>query len=80
MYEGTDIGFATGESTPLDAQNIVSRYFKPLLKRAGLPSIRWHELRYTCAALLLGRGIHPKSVPHLLGYASMTMALDCYSH
>src|ERR687896_678284 len=61
-------------------QNIVNRHFKPLLKRAALPNIRWHDLRHTCATLLLGRGVHPKLVQHLLGHASITMTLDRYSH
>ena len=79
-YEESDLVFATGKGTPLDAQNIVNRHFKPLLKRAGLPNIRWHDLRHTCATLLLGRGVHPKLVQHLLGHASITMTLDRYSH
>jgi integrase len=79
-YEDFDLVFATGKGTPLDAQNIVNRHFKPLLKRAGLPDIRWHDLRHTCATLLLGRGVHPKLVQHLLGHASVTMTLDRYSH
>ena len=49
--------FASVKGTPLDAQNIVYRYFKPLLKRTGLPDIRWHDLQHTCATLLLGRGM-----------------------
>jgi integrase len=72
--------FASGKGTPLDAQNIVNRHFKPLLKRAGLPPIRWHDLRHTCATLLLGRGVHLKLVQHLLGHASITTTLDRYSH
>jgi integrase len=79
-YEDSDLVFATGKGTPLDAQNIVNRHFKPLLRRAALPSIRWHDLRHTCATLLLGRGVHPKLVQHLLGHASITMTLDRYSH
>ena len=79
-YEGSDLVFATGKGTPQDAQNIVNRHFKPLLKEAGLPPIRWHDLRHTCATLLLGRGIHPKLVQHLLGHASISMTLDRYSH
>jgi hypothetical protein len=65
--EDPDLVFATGKGTPLDAQNIINRHFKPLLKRTGLPNIRWHDLRHTCATLLLGRGVHPKLVQHLLG-------------
>jgi len=72
--------FATGKGTPLDAQNIVNRHFKPLLRRAGLPDIRWHDLRHTCATLLLSRGTHPKLVQHLLGHASIQLTLDRYSH
>ena len=61
-------------------QNIVNRYFKPLLRRTGLPDIRWHDLRHTCATLLLGRGVHPKMVQHLMGHASIQLTLDRYSH
>ncbi|MDQ3659595.1 MAG: tyrosine-type recombinase/integrase [Actinomycetota bacterium] len=70
---------ATRKGIPLDAQNIVNRHFKPLLKHAGLPPIRWHDLRHTCATLL-GRRVHPKLVQHLLGHAGITMTLDRYSH
>jgi integrase len=79
-YEDSDLVFATGKGTPLDAQNVVNRHFKPLLDRAGLPPIRWHDLRHTCATLLLGRSVHPKLVQHLLGHASITITLDRYSH
>jgi integrase len=79
-YEDADLVFATRKGTPLDAQNLVNRHFKPLLRHNGLPLIRWHDLRHTCATLLLGRGVHPKLVQHLLGHASITMTLDRYSH
>ena len=72
--------FASGKGTPLDAQNIVNRHFKPLLRRSGLPDIRLHDLRHAAATLLLSRGTHPKLVQHLLGHASITMTLDRYSH
>jgi integrase len=66
--------------TPLDVQNIVNRHFKPLLKRSGLPSIRWDDLRHTYAALLLARGTHPTYVQKSLGHASVQLTLDRYSH
>jgi integrase len=72
--------FTTGIGTPIDAQNIVNRHFKPLLKRAGLPSIRWHDLRHTYATLLLARGTHPTYVQKSLGHASVQLTLDRYSH
>jgi hypothetical protein len=45
-----------------------------------LPDIRWHDLRHTCATLLLSRGTHPKYVQQLLDHASMQLTLDRYSH
>jgi integrase len=59
---------------------MVNRHFKPLLRRAGLPDIRWHDLRHSCFTLLLGRGVHPKFVQHLAGHASLQLTLDRYSH
>ena len=54
--------------------------FKPLLKRAELKGVRFHDLRHTCATLLLSRSVHPKFVQELLGHASITITLDRYSH
>ena len=79
-WQDNNLIFASGKGTPLDAQNIVNRYFKPLLHRADLPEIRWHDLRHTCATLLLSRGTHPKMVQHLLGHGSIQLTLDRYSH
>ena len=79
-YEDSGLVFATGKGTPLDAQNIINRFFKPLLKRAGLPNIRWHDLRHTYATLLLARGTHPTYVQKSLGHASVQLTLDRYSH
>jgi flavin-binding protein dodecin len=53
-----------------------SRSFLPLLKRAGLPRIRFHDLRHTCATLLLVQVVHPKVVQELLGYSTIAMTLD----
>ncbi len=51
-----------------------------MLKRARLPQIRFHDLRHTCATLLLSKGVHPKFVQELLGHASVAITLDTYSH
>jgi len=58
---------------------VVGRHFKPLLHRAGLSPIRWHDLRHTYATLLLARGTHP-TVQKSLGHASVQLTLDRYSH
>lgn len=80
LYEDEGLVFASEVGTPLDAQNVVNRSFKPLLKKAGLPSIRFHDLRHTCATLLLAKGVHPKLVQALLGHASIGITMDLYSH
>jgi integrase len=79
-YGDSGLVFATGKGTPHDSQNIINRYFKPLLKRAALPNIRWHDLRHTYATLLLARGTHPTYVQKSLGHASVQLTLDRYSH
>jgi integrase len=80
LYKDHGLIFATGIGTPVNPENLVNRSFKPLLKRASLPEIRFHDLRHTCATLLLGRGVHPKIVQELLGHATIAMTLDTYSH
>src|SRR3712207_8206871 len=54
---------APTEISPLPLPNAlpISRHFKPILKRAGPPDIRWHDLRHTYATLLLARGTHKSS-------------------
>jgi integrase len=80
LFEDHGLIFATRVGTPVNPENLVKRSFKPLLTRAGLPEIRFHDLRHTCATLLLGRGVHPKLVQELLGHATIAMTLDTYSH
>jgi integrase len=80
MWRENGLVFVTEIGTPLNRHNLTQRSFMPLLANAGLPQIRFHDLRHTCATLLLGRGVHPKLVQHLLGHASITMTLDRYSH
>src|SRR5215210_2850412 len=56
LYRDEGLVFASRHGTPIDAQNVVNRYYKPLLKRASLPPIRFHDLRHSCLSLLAQRG------------------------
>lgn len=58
----------------------LDQQFKALLKKAGLPLIRFHDLRHSAATLLLTMGVHPKVVQELLGHSQIRMTLDTYSH
>jgi integrase len=80
LYEDMGLIFASQRGTPLDASNVVNRSFKPLLRSAGLPGIRFHDLRHTCATLLLLKNVNPKYVQRLLGHKSIKITLDLYSH
>ncbi|TXK84301.1 site-specific integrase [Paenibacillus sp. N3.4] len=51
-----------------------------LLEKTGLRQILFHDLRHTCASLLLTLGIHPKVVQERLGHSSVQITLDTYSH
>ena len=64
---------------PVDRGNLVRRSFLPLLESAGLPRIRFHDLRHTAATLLLIQGEHPKVVQERLGHSTLGVTLDVYS-
>lgn len=54
--------------------------FKKLLVEAGLPIIRFHDLRHTAATLILQAGIHPKIVQETSGHADISLTMNTYSH
>jgi integrase len=81
LWQDSGLVFPAQTGTPMNAKNLTARSFKPLLERAGLSStVRLHDLRHTCATLLLGKGVHPKIVQELLGHATIAITLDTYSH
>jgi integrase len=77
-----DLGlvFPNGVGRPLRPANLADRTHRKLLARAGLPAIRFHDLRHTYATLALGSGVPVKVVSETLGHASITLTLDTYSH
>jgi integrase len=72
--------FPSSIGTPFKPSNLLNRSFKPLLRRVGLPEIRFHDLRHTFATLMFSNGEHPKIVQEILGHAQITLTLDTYSH
>ena len=78
-WKESGLVFTTRVGTPIDPRNL-SRNFYIILKRAGLPRIRFHDLRHTTATLLLIQGTHPKIVQELLGHSQISLTLDVYSH
>jgi integrase len=80
LWEDHDLVFTTGFGTPIARASLITHSFKPLLRRADLPDIRFHDLRHTCATLLLSKGMHVKLVQELLGHSTISVTLDTYSH
>ena len=81
LWPDNGLVFRSTTGTPLERHNLVRRSFKPLLEKSGLPKeLRFHDLRHTCATILLSKGKHPKYVQALLGHATVAITLDTYSH
>lgn len=72
--------FPNGDGGYQDANNMIKRRFKPALNRAGIDSLRFHDLRHTYASLLLANGAPIKYVQHQLGHSSIKMTMDLYTH
>lgn len=71
--------FARPDGSPIRPL-LVTKHFKVLTDRLGLPRIRLHDLRHTHATLALQADVHPKIVSERLGHASIALTLDLYSH
>jgi len=79
-WQDHDYVFCTSIGTHLNPSKDVLDQLKVLLKKAGLPDIRFHDLRHSAATILLTEGVHPKVVQELLGHNNISMPLDVYSH
>jgi len=64
----------------LRKSNFARRVYRPILGKADVPRIRFHDLRHTAATVLLLQGEHPKVVSERLGHASIEITLNTYSH
>ena len=78
-WQANDLVFCTALGTPLNPNKVLER-FETVLKKAGLPHIRFHDLRHSAATMLLAMGVHSKVVQELLGHNQISMTMDIYSH
>jgi integrase len=73
--------FTAHDGGPIRHRNFYARHFKPAVRRAGLPEgLRFHDLRHTCAAMLIAEGAHPRAIMERLGHSSITVTLNTYGH
>lgn len=71
--------FPSARGTPIDPARVREQLRRDLAAARG-PDVRVHDLRHTCATLLLTRNVHPKIVQELLGHSTIAITLDLYSH
>jgi integrase len=79
--DADDFVFPAPQGGVLRHKTFYRRVFKPAVVAAGLPaSLRFHDLRHTCASLCIALGAHPKAIQERLGHSSITVTLDRYGH
>lgn len=74
-----ELVFTTSLGTPIEPRNL-NRHFEALCKRAGLRRLRFHDLRHTCASLLLAQGVEPRVIMDTLGHTVIGTTLNLYTH
>jgi integrase len=74
-----DFVFMSTVGTALEPRN-VNRSFAALVDRAGLRYVRLHDLRHTCASLLLAQGVPARIVTETLGHSAIAVTMNTYSH
>jgi integrase len=80
-HQPTDLVFAAPDGGQLRHNLFYRRYYKPGVLAAGLPpEFRFHDLRHTCAALLIGEGHQQYEIMRHLGHSSITVTIDTHEH
>ncbi len=75
-----ELVFPSGAGTPIEMNNFTERVFKPLLARAGLRRIRFHDLRHTYGSMLIQAGASLAYVRDQMGHSSIQVTVDIYGH
>lgn len=79
-WEDYGLVFCTEWGTPLAKENVRRRHWLPLLKRAGLPPMRFHDLRHSCASLLHAQGADLRLIMEVLGHSQVSTTANVYTH
>lgn len=80
-YDLGDLVFTTRNGTHVDPSNLSYHHFRKFLERAGLPRIRFHDLRHTLATVMFEElQAHPKAVQGMFGHKDIKITMDTYTH
>lgn len=78
-YHESPYVFKWPDGTPFDP-DYITHHFSALLKKYDMPHIRFHELRHSCASILIVSGMTLKDVQEWLGHSNIEMTADIYAH
>lgn len=78
-WHDSDLVFTTRTGTPIEPRNLV-RKFHLILKHAGLPRYRFHDMRHACASFLIAQGVPPRTVMDILGHSQISLTMNTYAH
>jgi integrase len=81
-YDPTAFVFTSPRGGPMSPETVTRRHFKRAARLAvpERPGLRFHDLRHTCASLLIAQGAHPKAIQRHLGHSTVVVTLDRYGH
>ena len=79
LWQGSDRLFTTWDGKPMHVDTI-SKWFPEFLRRHSLPPLPFHGLRHTAATLLIGQGLHAKTISNRLGHSNISTTMDIYGH
>ena len=72
--------FTNSLGRPIDASSALQKWFKDFLATAGLPPMRFHDLRHSCASLMLVQGVPARAVMATLGHSQIAVTMNTYAH
>lgn len=78
-HQPADLVFTTPTGRPTDPRSL-NRMLVVLCRKANVRSVRVHDLRHTCASLMLEQGVDARTIMETLGHSTITMTLDTYAH
>jgi integrase len=81
LWSDEGLIFPNQTGSPMNPSNLRNRSFRRIKQRSGVrEDLCFHDLRHTCATLLLSKGVNAKVVSEMLGHASITITLNIYAH
>ena len=78
-WQETGFVFISTIGTPIEPRNL-NRTFDAILKKTKLPKIRFHDLRHSCATILLAQGVPQRTLMEILGHSQISLTMNTYSH